>query len=316
MKQRVLITGGTGFVGRQLALEMRDKYELALTGRDAEKNLEAQESTGCRTYLADVTDPVSVDAVFDAFKPSIVIHAAALKLTEQAQKEPLRCMEVNVGGALNVAKAAINSGVKSVLGISSVKAGPHAATPYGVSKFMMEKMFCALSGTSTAFTCIRLGNIAWSYGSVFCTWEKMQEQDGSIGSTGYGMQRFFMESKKAVACTLAILDHIHEAAGKIAVPEMKAVQIAAVLDVWTKAKNNWKKIEARAGEQPIEYLVGETEAFSMLEKEFSRQKFYLISPNGGAGKPGTAISSENSEKMNEEEIRHLIGSRPAAYLKH
>ena len=64
--------------------------------------------------------------------------------------------------------------VKLVIGISTDKSSPPVRNIYGMTKSLMERMFCLMEGKSdTHFVCVRYGNVAWSTGSVLGIWKKM-----------------------------------------------------------------------------------------------------------------------------------------------
>lgn len=106
--KRVLITGGTGFLGKRLAVELAKDYEIQLTGRNNKQNLFAKKFTNCAVAPMDVSNIESVRDIFSEFKPDIVIHAAATKFVDLAEKYPMECVDVNVLGSQNVARVAIN----------------------------------------------------------------------------------------------------------------------------------------------------------------------------------------------------------------
>ena len=77
-------------------------------------------------------------------------------------------------GSTNVARAAIDKKVDSVIGISTDKASPPVKNIYGLSKAMMEKVFISADKNyKTNFVCVRYGNVAWSTGSVLPLWYEM-----------------------------------------------------------------------------------------------------------------------------------------------
>lgn len=169
----ILITGGTGFLGRNLALKLKNEYRVILTGRNNKQNLFASKYTGCQVAPLDITNIESVRDVFVEFKPDIVIHAAATKFVDLAEKYPMECVDVNVLGSQNVARVAVEREITTVVGISTDKAAPPVRNIYGMSKSIMERIFCAMDGkTSTKFTAVRYGNVAWSTGSVLPIWKK------------------------------------------------------------------------------------------------------------------------------------------------
>ena len=96
MRKTILITGGTGFLGKRLGLALKSKYNVILTGRNNKQNLLAQKFSGCLVAPLDVSNIESIRDAFNEFHPNIVIHAAATKFVDLAEKYPMECIDVNV----------------------------------------------------------------------------------------------------------------------------------------------------------------------------------------------------------------------------
>lgn len=317
MKQTILITGGTGFLGRRLGVALKARYNVILTGRNNKQNLFAQNFTGCLILPMDVTNIESIRDVVAETKPEIIIHAAATKFVDIAEKQPLECVDVNCIGSQNIARVAIDKNVNCVIGISTDKASPPIRNTYGLSKALMERVFCSLNGkTNTKFTCVRYGNVAWSTGSVLPLWKKMHDSTNVIGTTGPEMRRFFFTVNEAVELVIAALDNIETIQGKVLSREMKSAQIKDILDIWIKHKGGtWKKIEGRPGERSDEYLIGEAELPFACTAEYNNMVYYVISFNQKISKPLTkVVSSENATRLSEEEILSIINNPPMEEL--
>ena len=310
---KILITGGTGYLGKRLGLALKEKHKVVLGGRSNKLNLVAQKFTGCDVIPLDVTNIESVrDAVIDV-KPDIILHAAATKFVDLAEKQPMECVDVNVVGSQNVARVAVDKGVKIVLGISTDKAAPPVRNTYGLSKAMMERMFCSMnSKSSTRFVCVRYGNVAWSTGSVLPIWKKMLEENGVIGTTGPEMRRFFFTVDDAVKLVLTALDNAEELQGKILSRHMKAAQMQDILETWTKAHGGkWEKIDGRPGEREDEFLIGDLELPYTREVQYDGIKHFVISFNEKAPTPlPFGLSSANTERLTEKEILAIIDNPP------
>ncbi len=315
MLKRVLITGGTGFLGKRLGLAMKGTHEVFLGARNNKQNQLAQRFTGCQVVPLDVS---SVESVRDALietKPDIVIHAAATKFVDLAEKFPLECVDVNVTGSANVARACLDRGIGTVIGISTDKAAPPVRNTYGMTKALMERMFCSLDGKSdTRFVCVRYGNVAWSTGSVLPIWKRMHEETGVIGTTGPDMRRFFFSVDEAVKLVLTAIDNADELRGKVLSRYMKAALIRDILEQWIGAKGgSWEQIAGRPGERDDEFLIGDLELPYTREVTYGGILHYVISFNERSeSNPKVGLSSANTERLSNEEILALINSPPAA----
>lgn len=309
----ILITGGTGFLGRNLALKLKNEYRVILTGRNNKQNLFASKYTGCQVAPLDITNIESVRDVFVEFKPDIVIHAAATKFVDLAEKYPMECVDVNVLGSQNVARVAVEREVPVVVGISTDKAAPPVRNIYGMSKSVMERIFCAMDGkTRTKFTAVRYGNVAWSTGSVLPIWKKMHEETGIIGTTGPEMRRFFFSVDEAVQLVITAMDNIDLVKGKVLSRYMKAAQIEDILQTWIEERGGkWEKIEGRPGERDDEFLIGDLELPYTEELQLGGIKHYLISFNDKVANPiPFGLSSANTDRLSREEILAIINTPP------
>lgn len=309
----ILITGGTGFLGRNLALKLKGQYRIILTGRNNKQNLFASKYTGCQVAPLDISNIESVRDVFVEFKPDIVIHAAATKFVDLAEKYPMECVDVNVLGSQNVARVAVERETPVVIGISTDKAAPPVRNIYGMSKSVMERIFCAMNGkSSTKFTAVRYGNVAWSTGSVLTIWKKMHEETGVIGTTGPEMRRFFFSVDEAAQLVITAMENIDLVAGKVLSRHMKAAQIEDILQTWIEEKGGkWEKIEGRPGERDDEFLIGDLELPYTEELTLNGIKHYLISFNDKVANPVKfGLSSANTDRLSREEILAIINNPP------
>jgi len=313
MSQTILITGGTGFLGKRLALALKDGNRVILTGRNQKQNYSAEQFTGCQTVPMNIASIESVRDTLTEFRPDVVIHAAATKFVDLAEVYPMECVDVNVIGSQNVARVCMETKVKKVVGISTDKAAPPVRNTYGLTKALMERMYCSLDGkTDTRFVCVRYGNVAWSTGSVLCVWKKMIEETGVIGTTGPEMRRFFFTVNDAVKLVLTALSHADELGGKVLSRHMKAAQIEDILKVWTKNKGGrWDKIEGRPGERNDEFLIGDLELPYTREVVYDGVTHYVISFNEKVPNPvSVGLSSANTSRLSDAEILEILDNPP------
>ena len=175
---RALVTGGAGFIGSNLvdALIARGGEVTVLddisTGR--RENLEQAIAAGAELIEADVRDADAVAAACERARPETIFHLAAQIDVRRSVEDPVHDMQVNVGGTINMLKAALASGARRFVNTStggaiygepeilpapeSHPAAPEA--PYGQSKFCAEgycELFRRLHGVSTVS--VRYGNV-------------------------------------------------------------------------------------------------------------------------------------------------------------
>jgi UDP-glucose 4-epimerase len=169
--QKILITGGTGFIGSHTAVELiAAGYECLIldnfvNSHPAVVNRIAQ-ITG-KTPLViegDVCDAVGLDTLFATHTISAVIHFAGLKAVGESVREPLRYYANNVNGTMTLLLAMMKANVKTIVFSSSAtvygepdsspipESAPYRpASPYGRSKAMVESMLTDLTLSDPAW---------------------------------------------------------------------------------------------------------------------------------------------------------------------
>ena len=138
--KKILITGGTGYLGRNLANFYKKKYKVFLGARNNKQNFLVRNLTNCEVVPLDVSNLESVNDCLNYTKPDIVIHAAATKFVDLSEKFPFECIDINIVGSTNVVRACINKKVPTVIGVSTDKASPPIKNIYGLSKSCMERL--------------------------------------------------------------------------------------------------------------------------------------------------------------------------------
>ncbi|MGE5221325.1 MAG: polysaccharide biosynthesis protein, partial [Omnitrophica WOR_2 bacterium] len=170
----VLITGGTGSFGKKFIEVMLHDFhpaKLIVFSRDELKQHEMRVSgydDPClRYFIGDVRDVTRLRRAMHGV--DIVVHAAALKQVPACEYNPMEAIKTNILGGSNVIEAALDTGVKKVLALSTDKA-VNPINLYGASKLCAEKLFVQsntyAAGTATRFSCVRYGNVVGSRGSV------------------------------------------------------------------------------------------------------------------------------------------------------
>lgn len=308
MKKNLLITGGSGYLGINLALKLKDKYNVFIGSRNQKRNYDASVKTGCEAIPLDVTNIESLRDAMIYCTPDIVIHAAATKFVDISEKFPFECSDVNILGSTNVARVAIERNVKTVIGISTDKASQPIKNFYGFSKAAMEKLFLnANNNSKTNFLCVRYGNVAWSTGSVLPIWREMHQKNKKILTTGPYMRRFFFTINDAVDLVLYALNGRRKFSGKILCAEMKSCRLIDIIKIWIKNYDgSYQIIKGRKGDRVDEYLIGNNE-LEFTHKINNKKTFYLIDFEKKSKKSlKKIVSSKNSKRLNKKEILELI----------
>lgn len=198
----VLITGGSGYLGRELARQLLardDVYRVGIFSSSERTQHEARAELGDDPRLRWMVGNVrESDRVVRAMKGvDVVIHAAALKRVEVGQENPREMIQTNVQGTVNVLNAAEDEGVKRLVFVSSDKAF-EPVNLYGASKFLAEGLVLAPRGELLPKCCVvRYGNVAGSTGSVIPIWRKAQATGRPLRMTDPDCTRFWMTRREA-----------------------------------------------------------------------------------------------------------------------
>lgn len=262
----ILITGGTGSLGRKLTEVIFRLYKpkkLIILSRDEFKQNEMAKvfpdgPYPIRYFLGDIRDK---DRLRRAFKGvDYIVHAAALKQVPALEYNPTEAVKTNVIGADNIVDAAIDSGVKKVIAISTDKA-VNPINLYGASKLVAEKIFIAANayaGGKVKFSAVRYGNVIGSRASVvplFLDLKKQGKKEYPI--TDMEMTRFWITLEQAADLVIKVLENAH--GGEVFIPKipsMKATDLARAIE----PKCKFKVIGIRPGEKIHEVLISEDEA--------------------------------------------------------
>jgi len=309
MKKKILITGGTGFLGINLAKKFNKEFNVILSGRNNKLNYIAKNKTQCEVIPLDVSNINSVRDGVNYVKPDIIIHAAATKFVDLSEKFPFETIDSNIIGSTNIARVSIDKKIKTVIGISTDKASPPIKNIYGLSKSIMERLFLSSSKQSnTQFSCVRYGNVAWSTGSVLPIWKRMFDKDKTILTTGPYMRRFFFLVSDAVALVDTALKNIKFLNGRILSREMKTAQMIDIIKTWINIYGGkYNIIGSRSGDRQDEYLIGEEELKYTVEKKINNIKHYIIDfSKTDKNSIKKIVSSSTAEKLSNFDISKIL----------
>ncbi len=235
----LLITGGTGSLGKALTQHILSKYpeirRLIIFSRDEQKQFQmAQEFSESeypqiRYFIGDVRDR---DRLIRAFKGvDYVIHAAAMKHVHLAEYNPEECIKTNIGGAQNVVDACLETNVERVVALSTDK----ACAPinlYGATKLTSDKLFVAannIKGDSPIrFSVVRYGNVMGSNGSVIPFFISKKKNGGILPITDPNMTRFNISLQGGVDMVMYALKEAW--GGELFVPKIPSYRITDVAE--------------------------------------------------------------------------------------
>ncbi|MBI5491360.1 MAG: UDP-N-acetylglucosamine 4,6-dehydratase (inverting) [Deltaproteobacteria bacterium] len=313
----ILITGGTGSLGKKLTAKILSRYtpkKVIILSRDELKQSEMRQQfpDAClRFFIGDVREKDRLYRAFDGV--DYVVHAAALKQVPAAEYNPFEAIKTNVLGAQNVIDVSVDLGVKKVVALSTDKAA-NPINLYGATKLCSDKLFIAgnsyAGGKPTRFSVVRYGNVVGSRGSVIPLYLKLKNT-GKLPVTDDRMTRFWITLDQGAEFVLMSLGKMK--GGEIFVPKIPS---AGIMDIVKAVSVSCKAdiVGIRPGEKLHETLISEDDGRLTLEYD----THYVIQPqfswwgeerkNGGRPvEPGFSYTSgNNNEVLSIMEIRNII----------
>jgi UDP-N-acetylglucosamine 4,6-dehydratase len=315
--KNILITGGTGSLGKRLTRKILSKYRpkrLIILSRDELKQSEMRlqfQDESLRFFIGDVRDR---DRLYRAFEGvDYCIHAAALKQVPAAEYNPFEAIKTNIMGAQNVIDVCIDMGVKRVVALSTDKAA-NPINLYGATKLCSDKLF--ISGNSyagakpTRFSVVRYGNVVGSRGSVIPLFLRLKAC-GEVPVTDERMTRFWITLDQGADFVLSSLSIMK--GGEMFVPKIPTASIVDIAEAVAPGCR-LKIVGIRPGEKLHETLISEDDGRLTLEYETR----YVIQPqfswwgeerkNGGVPvTEGFSYTSGNNKwALSIDEIRAIV----------
>lgn len=171
---KILITGGAGYVGSHIALELIDKGHDVVVVDNLSTGLASLVPDGASLEIVDIRDRRSVADIMRTYSIDTVIHCAGSTVVPESVRDPLKYYDNNFGGSLGLLGAMRDAAVRRLLFSSTAavyamsdeklirEEAPLApASPYGASKLMVEQMIRDMAeANELKFMILRYFNVA------------------------------------------------------------------------------------------------------------------------------------------------------------
>jgi len=297
---KVLVTGGTGTVGKALIAQNDNEY-ISISRNEENITELKRDYPNVKCYVGNIEDKSLLLRVFKEVKPDVVVHSAAMKHIDLMELNPIAGCNVNVMGSLNVVEASIINDIPITVGISTDKACLSESV-YGASKYLMERVFMNTNTDDNRFSLTRFANVAHSAGSVLPFWLKLKKEGSPLKLTDPNMNRLIFTKEDAASLINRTIDFTKEnGGGFVKSYKMKCVNM---LDLAKVISDDIEIVGKRPGEKTDEDLIS--------EREISRTFVYgddihiRMDENEGDNKLDRPYNSASAEKMTEEEMRELV----------
>ena len=319
----LLITGGTGSFGNAVLRRFlkTDIGEIRVFSRDEKKQDDMRKlynNPKLKFYIGDVRD---YNSILDAMRGvDFVFHAAALKQVPSCEFYPIQAVQTNVLGTENVLNAAIASGVKRVVCLSTDKAA-YPINAMGMSKALMEKVIVAkgrnLKDSETMICLTRYGNVMASRGSVIPLFIDQMRKGNPITITDPNMTRFMMSLDEAVDLVLFAFENGKSGDTFVQKSPASTVELLAntLKNLFNKPEHKIKIIGTRHGEKLYEVLMTKEERVRAIDmgnyfrvpaddRDLNYSKYFEDGQE--VITQAEEYNSHNTYRLNEEELRKML----------
>ena len=278
----ILITGGTGSLGKQLTSYILSNYpqirRIIIFSRDEQKQFTMAHEFPIKKYpqiryfIGDIRDYQRLLRALNGV--DYVIHAAAMKHVHIAEYNPDECIKTNINGAQNLVQACLNTNVSRVVALSTDK----ACAPinlYGATKLASDKLFVAANNFTgnrdLKFSVVRYGNVMASNGSVIPFFlEKRNE--GILPITNVDMTRFNITLQAGVDMVLHALENAF--GGEIFIPKIPSYRIVDVAEA-IAPECKLDIVGIRPGEKIHEEMITASDSYNT----YDLGKYFTILPS-------------------------------------
>ena len=268
----ILITGGTGSLGRKLTSHILNNFpevrRVIIYSRDEQKQFIMAQDYPINKYpqirflVGDVRDYLRLERAMSGV--DYVIHAAAMKHVHIAEYNPDECVKTNINGAQNVIQACLKTNVTRVVALSTDK----ACAPinlYGATKLASDKLFVAANNFTglqeIRFSVVRYGNVMGSNGSVIPFFMN-KKKEGVLPITSDKMTRFNISLQAGVDMVMNAL--LNAWGGEIFIPKIPSYKI---LDIANAIGPDCDKpvVGIRPGEKIHEEMITTSDSYNTFD---------------------------------------------------
>jgi UDP-N-acetylglucosamine 4,6-dehydratase len=310
----VLITGGTGSIGREIVKQMltHDVSEVVVFSRDEIKHFLIKKricDERLHTVVGDARDYRSVKQVFHAYDFDLVYHAAAMKHVNVCEESPIEAAKTNVWGTQNIVDAAVESKVQTLITISTDKS-VYPMNVMGATKFIAEKIT-----RNAGYSCVRFGNVANSRGSVIPVFIDNLLNRNTLVVSCKDVTRFLMRIEDAVRLTANATAYAK--GGEVFILKMKAFKLGDLVDVITQEVGpelgipssdiDVRLIGLVPGEKLHETLIDESE----LDRIYEVDNMYVVLPRNREDEHMKKVelcqyTSNDVDMISKSEIKAIV----------
>ena len=320
----IAVTGALGSFGRRLVLHCakddsiervvaysRNEFMMWVHQNLFRSLLSPRDFEKIHWFVGDVRDQDRMTKAF--WGCEVVVFAAALKRVDSSCNNPTELIETNILGLCKGLEAAMASGVKKFIFISSDKAA-HPENFYGGSKYLGEELVRSFNNFSEprGMECLstRWGNVLGSRGSVYWIWRKALLGKEPVQLTSPGMTRFYIDFLWAIETVRAAI--YQGRAGDLIIPCLESYRLVDFLNAMESVYQMDASVheigKRLGGEKLHEELFTFSESLQSTEFKYGLLTFLRMNPQKTKPDSENYRASHTSEQysMTSEELREII----------
>ena len=300
--KNIFITGGAGFLGKNLVKRYYNDNQITVFSRDEAKHYYLKkEFPNINCIVGDIRN---YDLLLRASKGHDVgIFAASLKQIGAVDQNVEESVRIIIDGALNSRRVAEENGMEAACFISTDKSRA-ATTLYGAMKFVANESFIVNSHkTSTRLSSAIYGNVLNSTGSVIpLIWDAITK-GYSLTLFSDKMTRFMIDIEEA----MNLIEYGLEVDGYNIIPNLKAFKVKDLFETYSeKFGLTYENGTPRISEKLHEIMVS-NEELSRTEYNSTNDTFYMHYKDM-AKKPLEAEFSSEQVCVSKDELITILES--------
>jgi len=274
--EKIFITGGAGYLGRNLVEKLHEDNQITIYSRDEAKHYYMKKDYPDVTFV--VGDIRNKDLLIRKSRGHTVgIFAASLKQIEACNDNYEEASKIIIDGAFNSRLAAEENKFKSACFISSDKSRA-ATTIYGAMKYVAGEGFIAGESNCKLTTAI-YGNVMNSSGSIIPLIWNFIKKGNTLELYGTEMTRFLLDVSEAINLIMKAMNYKN----CNIVPMANSFKVKDLFDIYKEEFGlSYRITEPRVGEK-IHEIMAASEEIRRMEL-IAKDEIYLLHPKRDIGR--------------------------------
>lgn len=285
--KKIFITGGAGYLGKNLIERLYQDNEIICFSRDEAKHyLLKKKYPKIKCVVGDIRNLNRL--IRESKGCNVGIFTASLKQISACDENTTEAIDTIINGAVNSRIAAEDNNFESACFVSSDKACA-ATTIYGACKFVAEQSFIVNNSNVPLVSC-RYGNVTNSTGSIIPLIKHALQNKYKLNLYSEEMTRFMLSIDDAIDLILNSMKNFSHAT---IIPNIYSFKIKDLFNIYKEEFGlEYTITTPRVGEKIHEVMISEEEVFRTEKHD----NYFVISPTKTSTSPVNFINREFSSR--------------------